>query len=925
MASQPKIPKLSVSTVASTSTVNLTFPFIDFANALTSTLTRAVYKNQSTVTCQKCRVTLKRNTVLRHIMADHPVVLPAQARYRMIPLLHTFECICTAQFDVLHVVDFIQHVWTCVTSVNGSNEPPTIALQTALTKFIESELYSKVRAVILDTPPVTDTASSTTDQSEPASEQPAAMDVLPKTVTIGDINVTDQTFQRIKYVADLFERYPMLKELDLTDLSKFVTPVDILTKLSTFNLSTDRIFDVQVSAMDTQQFQARLIKLTNNYMRTVPTNGACLLCTDQGLEYKGSSYALLTHYTKHLTSSHSGQPLVRVCGGCRKRLVTDSDSRLALYCYHVAACHTRQPTLRFYNYKTSLSSLCFQYYVPEPDYTAELVSLELDVETYTHGLLDHYEEIEAAYSRSSLTNQLQRMDAHVALQQTHIYHLPHDLNTAKRLDDARAMVSAGDHLYCRRCALDYRAMQDGAFDPSSLSYEINRPRYAGPRERIISVRSSADDWNFFLSRDAFYARFSEIPAWIAKDQTYELFRHDVGFKTFMLLLANKVPSRKAENFRDEDHATKFVFLHCFFFKAICKPILEFCHAHPDIFVLPNSCLCRHPTVAVNQANPDPDDMRNTHRHCVIVFRTVEAYRTFKNFNTVNPDCLDALERSREISRNNALRARKFYRKEILSVSHYFKTIHYVSYPKIHEVDDKRNLDTQQALLDLADVDNEEEIFGEDGSADDGGVSHSSANVHFDITAPVFFHFRPLFYILYENGLSDWLAEAQSRSKSAVLDLTERIRVRRDGNTDISYNYIPLQEAIPFLCRYVVSHELGLRFDANAVDTGRLDQLDFFRQLKAPFVDLPNVNYSDAVLFDQAATFDIRIPDKLHSKVRSLIDLAHIDIRRNQQKDKTIRELSELVRNLQSYVSLMAKRLCTPDNSAAQSESTSSSE
>lgn len=878
--------------------VNLSFPLVDYSSSVTSTLTRSIFKAHQEAFCTRCQINVKRSALLRHIVASHPAVTPMQVKYRSVLRQREFFCICSERFHISLTYEFLKHLWTHIGALDDHVEPEPVALKAVLDKFNKSDEHTALRSIplVISTPPEVSRPSTPTTPSSPA--------------------VPDHRMTKLIALNALFDKYPFLEKISLSALHQLNISADLLDKLSTFNLTADNAITSQLSNLDTQQFQARLLKLTNNYMRAAPVVDACLLCTDQGLLCKASNYALITHYTKHLTSSHTGQPLARVCGGCRKRFLTDSDSRFAFYCYHVALCHSRRPTLRFYNYKTSLTTLCYQYYVPLPDFDSIANELHLDDEAFTLGLLDHYEDVASAYSGESLSSQLDRMDAHVALQQTHIYHLPHDLNTAKRLDDARAMVAAGDHLYCRRCDLDYRAMQDGAFDPSSLSYEINRPRYAGPRERIISVRSSSDDWNFFLSRDAFYARFSEIPAWISKDQTYELFRHDVGFKTFMLLLANKVPARKAENFRDEDHATKFVFLHCFFFKAICKPILDFCHVHPDIFVLPNSCLCRHPTVAVNQANPDPDDMRNTHRHCVIVFRTVEAYRAFKNFNTVNPDCIDALERSREISRNNALRARKFYRKEILSVSHYFKTIHYVSYPKIHEVDDKRNSDTQQALLDLADVDNEAEIFGEDGSAEDGGVSHSSANVHFDITAPVFFHFRPLFYILYENGLSDWLAEAQSRSKSAVLDLTERIRVRRDGNTDVSYNYIPVKEAIPFLCRYVVSHELGLRFDANAADTGRLDQLDFFRQLKAPFVDLPNVNYSDAVLFDQAANLDIRIPDKLHSKVRSLIDLAHIDIRRNQQKDKTIRELSELVRNLQSYVSLMAKRLCSSDNVGA---------
>ena len=875
-ARSSKRARTASSAAASTSvvTLNLSDLFNGFSMCITNVLRMKIFVAAKQVDCLKCSTKIDRLKALRHVCQDHPTELGNNS-YRAIPIDRTYVCICSRPFKLSQLIDFVKHFWSCLTLVSGKSQPITTNLTKLLDQFTKSNVYATLQT---------------------ATAQPA--------IAKNDANIFDDMPKFT--AASSRHRTGAQKKSDQSVREKLLSSNAILVPelVDSLQLLYQQFALLRTTSSTSNQqnnFIRQATRLCSDYVNSLTTPLTCNLCLDSGAPpYTGGRRQLFTHYRSHTKPSAATDQLTsRSCGQCRKTFITDNDECLIQYYYHVCLCLTGQnKTPALLRLTIKLDQLCETYHVRSPT----LAPPEIDSnEPYRHysipdALVDAQQLLDQQRDNSK---QRKRLDRAIDVYNNKYFVRP---GWSYKLDEAKNNALYGGHLNCKLCDRDFRAQMNGGFDPASPTYLNERPHYAAPNDRIIACPITEDIRRFFMDTPTYLSFFGTPRNWITKDAPYELFFDKPGLRSWMISLTNKVPSRKVDCFTPEDKENKYIFLHCFFFKATCIPFLQYCHNDPNISVLPNSCLCRDPS-CVDAAN-DPDDLRNTHRHCIVVINNVDTYRRFKAFNQVHPDVADALERARLRNRTNNLRARKAYRKEITSISYYYKCINYVSRPKTTRVtlamNNDQNSETNEADLDETDNDNVEdsddipiEPDGEDGA------KHSDSNVHFAITQPVCYHFRPLFYVTYENGFTDWLAESQKHSLAAMLNFNNQIKHRRANGTDININFVYFGDVIQYFSRYIHQHGLGMHFE---ICDDRFDMIDQFKKEGRPFAFLEDAVYRDPSLFDQCADFEVVLPKRLFARYRMMMDLLQIDVKARLEMGQTIESLITIVEYLYDTLS-----------------------
>lgn len=150
------------------------------------------------------------------------------------------------------------------------------------------------------------------------------------------------------------------------------------------------------------------------------------------------------------------------------------------------------------------------------------------------------------------------------------------------------------------------------------------------RFQYIDYNDVARNNRDFMSIDEYLDNFGQPRNWGLNrpaDADYvELFDTDIGLYGWMIDVLAYMNGKSHTTFTGHDRMYRMVFYHTSIYRGQARSILQYCKDRPDsIMLLPNSCLCKR---AKKSMLYDPLDLRNTHRHVIIVFRNVSVYEAF---------------------------------------------------------------------------------------------------------------------------------------------------------------------------------------------------------------------------------------------------------------------------------------------------------
>lgn len=136
----------------------------------------------------------------------------------------------------------------------------------------------------------------------------------------------------------------------------------------------------------------------------------------------------------------------------------------------------------------------------------------------------------------------------------------------------------------------------------------------------------------FMSIDEYLENYGQPRNWGLNrpaDADYvELFDTDIGLYGWMIDILAYMNGKSHNTFTGPDRMYRMVFYHMSIYRGQARSILEYCKDRTEsIMLLPNSCLCKR---AKKSTANDPLDLRNTHRHVIIIFRNVSVYEDFIN-------------------------------------------------------------------------------------------------------------------------------------------------------------------------------------------------------------------------------------------------------------------------------------------------------
>lgn len=512
----------------------------------------------------------------------------------------------------------------------------------------------------------------------------------------------------------------------------------------------------------------------------------------------------MLHYNTHLPSSSNKFSSIQLCGKCNKISILLTLSDLAKFFFHIINCVSNDKE-KINSFCSEMERLFIENNVVVPDYKSPIVQFSATVKL--PGVYELTEETRYLLTPESFTKDS-------------------PLDIIKSSSTITIPAKSDCILNCEKCDKDF----------SSFS-------------STNQIMSTDDDHHFFSTQE-FLSTFSDIKPWLTCGLNFELFKGISGLKTYMLLSLHHIS------------VNRFIFTHSFIFKAVCRSILLYCSTDPDICVLPNSCLCRD-TI---QYDLSTTDLSNTHRHCIIVFKSDDTYKKFTKYQ------------SKLLVDKGA---RKCYTKKIDNTMHLAKTFYYCSYQKTP----KKNIANRKRSY-----------FRLQNDIDD-----CMGNIHFAFTSPVLYHFKPLIYICYKTGFEDWINEEYTQSESKLLNFFENMYV----NTDAAYTFVPIEKVAPILSRYIKDHLIDI--DTLTISQEKQELVNYLKVIDCPLITLFNIS-SEIKLFN-VDKLVIPVSKHLYGQFQKLLNISSVDIRRNVKRTKLIHELLE-VNNYQSeLIKALIKENC----------------
>lgn len=477
---------------------------------------------------------------------------------------------------------------------------------------------------------------------------------------------------------------------------------------------------------------------------------------------------------------------------------------------------------------------------------------------------------------------------------------------------------------CRKCAKDKRAIDEGLFDRymNALGdYRMNIYR------------------QIFLSNDTFLSRFP--PKWlidIDKANYHERLPVEMGFYFWLVLIAKKLPYKNFSLFNDEEKKTKAIFMHIFVYMRYAKEILE--ELLSDVssyYILPYSCLCRDASIACCvEGNQLPND-DNTHRHIIVVFRNKLAFSPFARKTNINE-----LDRQRVRQQNcrrstvcaarrkNAVGGENSQDKEtvhknaqiktkymipILNHVHYYHAIRYVSRDKVAlnltkpsdenepllcsvlpKKANKRSYSSMSCQPQEADINQSQQsdgtVINEKAAA---SVGHTRFSRHFYFSIPMVYHAKPCFFLLYPDGLSDWLTESFV-VKHLLYRLLRCVRQKNciKNNLESVEYVVYLSDVAPYLNGYIGGHGFPLKVTPRDVSYPSERSAAIECANAGIFIVSNRIDFNHVCYFDDLSHIQVRLQPKLLREIKWLESTHYQLVRFNLAMYQNLRGASEKI-------------------------------
>lgn len=729
--------------------------------------------------CEKCTSLVKPTNILRHIFADHKEISVHARGAFSIRYEKILFCRCRRTWYAYGIVDFLNHLWQCC----GVRVKMSPKLYNMLINF-----------------PTTKTGNICSRLIKQRGSEPIAQ-CEKKNAEI-DMCVSGQDEDIILPIDE-----KILREEASAAIIDPMEDDEIEEVLAMEKV--EQHYKLDVEEWD-ERYQKRNHRLEQNLRRittayVVTNNHSCKIrCRFCSSDRYPAPCQVMEHYNRH--NLHQTDS-VRYCYHCEVAVFNGceyvSGNELAKYYAHVADCLTRHCNRANWNaFKTEFAYHCREASVIVP---FELKSEEMFTKIGDTKPIFTKEEIQSLYALDSPSHSFEEME---------------DILRTMRQRETILTNERSIH-NCKNC--DEEVLENILAEAKQMKQT---------------------DINDFMSSAEFLRNCGSPPKWVLgrkrDDEDYcEIFNDEVGLKLWMVELAKQCSKVRMFAFNKDQTGTQIIMIHMSLYRITARPTLTYFFSKPkDIWVTPVSCLCSN-TVAFDRIN-DRCDLLNTHRHVVVVFRNIRVYRAFMEetfkvpykYRTATERLLDTQKEHVQIF---FMKSRTI--KELIKPRQLFNVLYKISRPTYENetsmFPNKKNYFdgyrmkqqdspmSRTLIYDGYPIDDwngrlrlDSEKFQVCGNNMDETLSLRES-----ITQSVTRHFRPLFYGLYEEGLSDWMDRIDLQNQTDfVMLMSKAVRTNlpfgsrtNDFEQQKTVRYmIQMNNIIPFLPRYIDQHHVAMQ-------------------------------------------------------------------------------------------------------------------
>ena len=728
--------------------------------------------------CEKCTSLVKPTNLLRHIFADHSDISVHARGAFIIRYEKILICRCKKAWYAYSIVDFLNHLWLCC----------------GIRVKMSPKLYNMLIAY-----PTTKNGKICTRLIKQRGSAPIEM--CKKTNAEIELGETDDIILPIDEKILQEERSSIVEALEETDMEEVLAMEKVEQH---YKLDDVEEWDERYQKRH-HRLEQNLRRITTAYV--VTNNHSCKIkCRFCSSERYPAPCQVIEHYNRHnLQQSES----VRYCCHCEVAVFNGceyvSGHELAKYYAHVADCLTRHCNRsNWNNFKTEFSYYCRDASV--------LVPFELKPdEAYTK-----IGDTKPIFTQEEIKS-LHSLDPSL--------HVFEEMEDVLRTMRPRETIITNDRSIhnCKMC------------DEEVLENILGEAKQMKPID--------ASD---FMSSAEFLRHVGTPPKWALgrqkdEDEYHEIFNDEVGLKLWMVELAKQCSNVRMFAFNKEQSGTQVVMIHMSLYRITARATLKYFFSKPkDIWVTPVSCLCSN-TVSFHRLD-DRFDLLNTHRHVVVIFRNIRIYRAFMDESFKVPlkyriATETLLNTQKEHVQLFFMKSRTI--KELTKPRQLFNVFYKLSRPtyenELAVFPNKKNYFDGYRMKQQ---ENLPAMFVYDGYPIDdwngrlrlesekfqvcGNNMDETLSLREFITQSVTRHFRPLFYGLYEEGLSDWMDRIELHNQTDFIMLMARaVRTnlpfgsRSNNNSDFERQKVvrymlQMNNIVPFLPRYLDQHHIAMQ-------------------------------------------------------------------------------------------------------------------
>lgn len=529
--------------------------------------------------CEHCldKTIVPDKQVIDHVFAVHRDKNRFE-KYKIDKKNDLLHCICSLEFKGDQVVDFLAHLWKCKLS---KKKRVSLAIATRLRQFAEANGLqpptSHHEQVRLAAPVQQDLSQPSTSRQRPAfalQRDPSLYFSLKRILT-SSINSTTTENTTINEFVDT------MKGLTCTLFRDNGVGLD---RTPRFCIPCNKKREDDAKQLEAENWRDHYVELHLGY-RQIWTHACvyhqkefgCYMCTCGNLFPLADSNVLwFLQYIKHL-----------------------------------AECHFDRNDRAFARYRYEVANECKQFNIHDPFDPAspkpKLITINGDEhdepvpgtvyrKNQLQSLVDLTKEIQCDENGGLVELSLEKIEEMI---REEIFNKT-DMGDGPNYTDR-------NKFHCRSCELAYERRHQ---DTDYINRHRNNRDFCSPEE-FLGYFEHIQNWALDRPADANYA---------------ELFDTDLGIYGWMVDVLAYMTGQSHTRFTGRDVKHRMVFYHMSLYRSNARSILEYCKERPDsIAILPNSCLCKRKNKSMSN---DPLDLRNTHRHVIIIFRNQCIYYEF---------------------------------------------------------------------------------------------------------------------------------------------------------------------------------------------------------------------------------------------------------------------------------------------------------